>query len=228
MEKNIYDLIISELIIAGNTTSGSSGGNSGVPKVTLSNDSNTIDVNVPATPVVVYRSEISNIPSGYTVFSHTITYPGGVTGASTSSLVVTGNITLSIPSLGNTATATSNVTLKKAGEVDIILTSSNTITGVAPLYFGVKTNGDLTITSLTAQPSTKLDFSLTTTSIGRLYIVLPTALAANFKSITDPNGLIIPAASFTANLVGNFTYYILNWNTQFTGANQKKFIINLN
>lgn len=229
MEKNIYDLIISELIIAGNANNGNTGGSSGTPKVTLSNNLNIIDINAPATPVVIYKSEISNIPSGYTIFSHTITYPGGVTGNSTSPLVVTGNITLSIPTVGSIATATSNVILRKAGEVDIILTSVNTITGVTPLYYGILPFANPPVTAgLIAQSSTKFDFYLTSSAVGRLYIALPVSITPTIKSVTDPNGLLIPIESFTVITNAGYKYYILNWDTQLTGSNQKKFIINFN
>jgi hypothetical protein len=228
MEKNIYDLIISELIVSG-TSAGAGGGStsSGSARLDLTNSLNIIDINAPVSNVTLtYTSQILNIPAGYTIFSHTVSAPVGAPETSTSNTFTTNSKLLTISSVGLTFQTTSVAVLKKTGEADITLTATNIITGVAPMYFGVKTGTALNTTSLNAQSSTKNTFELTS-GTGRLYIVLPTT-TATLLSVTDSNGLIIPISSFTATTNGSLKYYILNWDTEFTGTNKKQFTLNFN
>jgi len=229
MEKNIYDLIISELVLLG--TSGGSGGggstSSAGPRIELTNSLNISEIDAPTSSLLLtYTSQILNIPAGYSITSHTINAPVGAPETTTSNTFTSNSKTLIIGAVGQTFLTTSTAVLTKTGEPNITLTATNTITGVAPMHFGVKAGTALNTTSLATQASTKNTFEIISGS-GRLYIVLPTSFSP-LLSVTDSNGLIIPASSFTTTTSGSQKYYILNWDTEFTGTNKKKFTLNFN
>jgi hypothetical protein len=228
MEKNIYDLIISELILSGTGASGGSTSSAG-PRLELTNSRNIVDISVPASgETLTYTSKILNIPDGYTISSHIVTPTSGTQETTTSNTLITSSKVLTIASVGGTFVTTSEATLTKSGSQTYILTAINTITGVAPMYFGLKVGPAYSTNDLTAQASTKNTFELTTGS-RRLHIVLPTSLPP-LLSVTDPNGLIIPVSSFVTPQVidNNQKYYVLNWDTELTGTNKKKFTLNFN
>jgi hypothetical protein len=225
MESNIYDLLISELVLRVND----SGVSYSSPKLVMSNSLNSNNVQENFSGSVAWTSEIINIPVGYTVKanSHVITYPTAAPAVIGSSEELIGSpIATILGAVGSTFIVTSTITLEKSGDPDIILNSSNTLTSVLPLYFGVKAySGTPTVTSLTGQAVTNLQFTLTSTILGRLYVVLPVSSPA-VLSVTGPSGLIYPATDFELITSGSFNYYILKWDTIFTGTNIKNFTIN--
>lgn len=232
MKKNIYDLVVSELILrAGGESASGSGSGSGSTSLTITSNIGSNEVKLGYNEDHSFTSSVENIPSGYSVSAgtHIVSYPTAspTTGSSES---VTGVVSVNVGNTeGNTFIVSSTVTLVSASLADIVLTSSITITAVLPLYYGVA--------AYTATPSTSLSlnetaysnnsFTLSNTSIGRIYIGLPYSLS-DLVSITDNNGMVITVDKFTKynNTLESVNYYILNHDTELTGLNSKKFTLN--
>jgi hypothetical protein len=231
MKDNIYDLIISELILRDDSSSVL---NQGAPYLSLvsSLSGNTVPENFNGS--AFFTSTVNNIPSGYGVKlnTHVISYPTLDPPDSGSSTPFSGStITVILGAVGSTFTVLSTVTLEHLidpiANPDIILNGSFTITSVLPIYYGVKT---LSLppnnSSLSEISSATNQFTLTSTSLGRLYIGIPIANGP-MVSITDYNGLVLTQSSnFTSYVVGSYNYYVLNYDTIFLGSNQKIFTIN--
>jgi hypothetical protein len=224
---NIYDLIISELILRLEASDIEGG-----PTLTLvsSLDSPLVPTNFNEN--VIFTSILTNIPTGYsiTASSHVITYPTMDPPTVGSDSVVSGSPTpVILGSVGSTFVVTSTITLEHATESDIILNAIYTITTVEPTYFGVKAFSLTPDTiGLDTIASTSNTFQMTTSILGRLYVVTPLGVDP-IISITDHNGLVYTIADdFTVSTSGGFTYYILNYDTQLTGTNIKTFTINFN
>jgi hypothetical protein len=229
-ESNIYDLVISELILrSGSGTGGSGGSGSSIAQIQLTNSLNTKEVQENYYGSISYTSEILNIPTGYSVktSTHIIDYPGSTPSTISSLNTATGApLTLILGSIGSTFTVTATATLEKSGSADIVLTATSTITSVLPLYYGIKAySANPVVSGLSAQANSIHTFNLTNSSLGRLYIVLPTNLLP-ILSVTDQNSNIWPISDFTVINVGSFKYYILNWDISLTNTNLKYFTIN--
>jgi hypothetical protein len=227
-KNNIYDLIIAELILRApnddnlNTTQ---------LKITNSLDSVYVPVNFSAP--VAFTSTVLNPPLGYSVveLSHEISYPNATT-TQGSALVVTGaNVSVVLSTLNSTYTVNSTVTLRHntnpADNADIVLTASQIITAISPLFYGVKpfalppNTNDLATTHVAATT-----FTMTFSSLGRLYIVTPTAHPM-LLSVKDFNGLTLPITSnFTVVENAGLRYYILTYDIILVGSNQKVFTLN--
>jgi hypothetical protein len=231
---NIYNRLITELLVS--SAASSSSVSAGVANIEITPpDGLTKSVAGGITPPfsfagAVFTSTVNNIPSGYSiqanshVLSSTIASFATTSGSSATN-TGTGGIILS--AVGDTVQVDSTVTLIHSTNPSIILIQSYIIEAVVPAYVGVKAAGFYTVGSLTAIPSDSVDFTLTTSPFGRLYIVLPISLPA-LKSITDNNGLIIPISEFSfATFSGDpYKYYFTNYDTQFTGTNEKTFKFN--
>jgi len=226
-ESNIYDLVISELILKADGAGVNS--SSSVAQLVLSNSLNVTEVQENYNGPISYTSNVYNIPAGYSVkaSTHTITYPNGATQTVSSSAAATGApTTLILGVVGSTFVVNATATLEKSGSADIVLTTSMTITSVLPLYYGVKANSlTPTTAGLSQQANSNHEFILTTSTLGRLYIVLPTGAAA-ILTVKDPNGNLYPASDFDVTVSGSYKYYILKWDILLTGANLKYFTIN--
>lgn len=224
-QNNIYDLTISELILRDAAGGGSS---SYSPAMIISNSLSSTTVAENFNGSITFTSSIVNIPTGYSVSgtTHNLVFPNGtptVTGSTTS---ISGATTMILGAVGSTFIMNSSVTLSHSTDPDIILAGTQTITSVLPIYYGVKTyqvTPDTTSLSTVSMNSTTFD--LTSTSVGRLNVVIPTSLGA-ILSITGPNGLTIPVSDFTLTTIGSLNHYVLNYDTQLTGANLKTFTIN--
>ncbi len=236
-QDNIYDLIISELILRLDATTAA---NQGAPGILIT--SNLASANEAAensNQSVVFSSTVQNIPTNYTVqaSSHTMEFPSTVTSPDVtgSTDTITGtDSTVILGAIGSTYTVTSTVILEDlaTGGADITLVSTYVITSVLPIYYGVKA-AETTATVPTVPDTTGLltaansatYFQMTTSIVGRLFVVIPTTNSA-LLTITGPNGLIIPISDFTATTVGSLVYYELNYDTQLTGSNLKTFTLN--
>ena len=229
MESNIYDLIISELILRADNGAGSPISNNIVPRVVLTNSLGVSELQENYNGSLSYTSTVLNIPSGFTIKAntHVIDYPNADPDTIGSTSVITGPpTTIILGAVGSTFVVTTTVTLENGIDPDIVLIGSHTMTASLPLYYGVKADS-LTpdITSLLPQADSNLTFSMINSIVGRLYVVLP--IAANpIVSITENNGNVYPVSDFNIISSGSFKYYILKWDTQLTGANIKYFTIN--
>jgi hypothetical protein len=232
-ESNIYDLVISELILrSGNGGSGGSGGSgssSSTAQIKLTNSLNTQEVQEFYNGSITYTSTVLNMPVGYSVKSstHIISYPGA-TPSTVSSVnpAVGAPLTLIVGAMGSTFVVNATVTLEKTGSADIVLVGTSVITAVLPLYFGVKAfSVPPTTTSLFQQANSNHTFILTNSILGRLYIAIPTLLNP-IISVTDQNSNVWFASDFTVTTVGSFEYYVLNWDILLSGPNLKYFTIN--
>jgi len=223
---NIYDLHITELFFR--VGSGNSN-NVGAPRINLF--SSTVGSNV--TEIYVgsdtFTSEVINIPLGYSVKanSHIISYPAAVDYIGSDASITGTPVSVVLGVAGSTFTVTSTVTLEHSTDPDIVLNQTFIITAVLPMYYGFKAySATPDFTGLLRTASTETQFQLISTSLNRMYIVLPDNIA-NLVSVTDPNGFIFRVASdFTKINSGGFNYYILNYDTILTGTNVKNFVLN--
>ncbi len=224
-QDNIYDLTTSELILrlsAGTAPSSFS------PALIISNSLNSTTVAENYNNTVTFSSDVVNIPSGYYVdgTTHNLVFPNGTPTVTGSTITINGSTTLILGAIGSTFIMNSSVTLAHATDPDILLTGTQTITSVLPIYYGVKA---YQVTPDTAGLSTtsmnSASFDLAATSLGRLNVVLPTSLGS-ILSITGPNGLVLPISDFTLTTIGSLNHYVLNYDTQLTGTNLKTFTIN--
>jgi len=226
MKSNIYDLLISELVL--NSGSGSSTpSTSTVTSLTLSNDlgSNSVIVNFVGN--VTYTSTVNNMPAGYSISasSHVINYPATAATVGSGSPIVGAATPVVLNTNGATFTVTSTVTLTSLTDPTIVLNATNTITAVASIYYGVKPYESFPIlTSLSSQPYTLNQFSLTSTVLGRFFIVFETGLL-NFDGLLDDGGQFWPVSDFTLITNLGYDFYQLNWDTQLTGTVPKIFTI---
>lgn len=216
-KENIYDSVISELILAG--TSASSGV-TGAPRLDVSSTLliNTVPENFSGS--AAFSSTVVNIPTGYTVKanSHTITYPTAEPTTVGSTETVTGPSTsVILGAVGSTFTVSFQITLEKSGDPDIVIDKDLVLTSVLPTYFGFKVyEAAPVLTGLSEMSSNSTQFQLPAGSVGRIFVAVPTTLAP-IVSLQDANGLLIPASSFTATVSGSHTIYQLNYDTQITG-----------
>ncbi len=226
MSKNsIYDIHISEIILRLADASASALSTARL-EITSTIGLDTVPSGY-NDPGVLFTSTAVNIPSGYTVVpnSHVITYP--VTSADTGSNdVLTGSATAVIlAATGNTFTVSSTMDITDGATVTTII-GELVITATDPIYYGVKNYLATPNTAGLGEISSEsVDFNLISTAVGRLYLVLPTTLNP-IVSITDNLGNIWPVSDFESSLVSGLQYYILNYDTQFTGTNIKKLTIN--
>lgn len=222
---NIYDLITSELILRLDSNSVST---SYSPALLITNSLNASTVAENYNGTVTFTSNVINMPIGYSVdgVTHSLVFPNGTATVTGSTVTISGSTNMILGAIGSTFVMNSSVTLTHISDPNIVLTGSQTITAVLPIYYGVKayqvtpdTVGLLT----TSMDSTSFD--LTSTSLGRLNVVIPTSLGP-MLSLTGPNGLVLPATDFTLTTIGSLNHYVLNYNTQLTGSNLKTFTIN--
>lgn len=224
---NIYDLIITELILRLAAANSSA---SGAPQLTVTNNTGTNEVAENFNGNMVFTSTVTNIPTGYTITasSHVITYPTAVpTTVGSTSALTGGSIVVILGAVGSTFVVNSTVTLEHISEPDIVLVGSQTITAVLPIYYGVKAYQVTPDTiSLTAIADSDINFNMTSTGVGRINVVTPITNPA-VVSITGPNGMIYTVANdFTLTTIGSLNHYVLNYDTQLTGTNVKIFTIN--
>jgi hypothetical protein len=225
-QDNIYDYTVSELILRldANTATDSYTANL-IINNSLGQD--TIEASS-STAGVTFTSTVINFPSGYSVKAntHILTFPNATPPVTTSGSVSSGTTTMILGAIPSTFIVTSAITLEHATSPDIVLAGSQTITAVLPIYYGVKPF-EVTpdVTSLEQISSSVTTFDLTSTILGRLNIVIPTS-TGTMLSVTDDNGLIIPASDFLKTTILGFDYYVLIYDTQLTGTNLKTFTIN--
>jgi len=225
MINNIYDLTISELIYRLDSATST---NTYSPNLVITNSlgQNTVPENYNG--AVTFTSTLVNIPSGYTVkaSTHILTFPNATPAVTTSAITSGGTTTMILGAIPSTFIVTSAITIEHATDPDILLTGSQTITAVLPIYYGVKTfQVTPDIVGLSEISSSEVQFSLISTSVGRLNIVIPTA-TGTMLSVTDHNGLIIPVSDFLKTTIVGFDHYVLIYDTQLTGTNIKTFTIN--
>jgi len=177
---------------------------------------------------VSFTSQVINIPPGYSVSvnSHIITYPTAVPPTTGSTLTLTGPATpVALAVLGNTFTVNATVVLTHTADPTITLNATLVITAVSPAYFGVLPFSLLpTVVGLTTFASTIPTFQITSTGIGRLIIALPVGSPA-ILTIEQDNGLIYPVSNFSTVVNASYIFYVLNYDTQFTGAALKTLTI---
>lgn len=224
---NIYDKIVSELILRSLPAGGS--GSSNLPVLVVSSSLPSDQVPVGFSGNVAFTSEVLNIPSGYSVDpnSHVITYPTATSPTTGSTALLTGpSLPVALVSLGNTFTVTSTITLVSVTGPNIVLTGSVTLVAVAPGYYGVVPYSPTpTLAGLSTFASTVPVFSMVSTGVGRLLIALPTG-SPTVLTVSQSTGLIYPVSDFTVTISGGYDYYQLNYDTQLTGANIKTFTLN--
>lgn len=235
---NIYNRLITELLIssaanASSSSSSSTSSSSGATRLELELSTPT---SVPASTSStgnVITSTVTNVPAGYSVQtdSHAITLATGTLTPSgpSSAESFSGSFNYSLGAAGSSFLISSTVNLTHASNPTITLTATLLIRAVEPAYIGVKPDPvALSTTGLTKIASDAKEFTLTITVYGRLYIIFPTTTPAipDLVSITDNNGLVIPISEFDKTVQGGDTFYVSKYNTQFTGPNQKTFKFN--
>jgi hypothetical protein len=225
---NIYDVEISELILRLDAATAAT---VGAAAITITNSLNNNQVQANFNGNATFTSTITNIPSGYTVSgtTHTIVYPTAApnsTGAGTT--LTGGSINVILGVVGSTFTVTSSATLVHATLPNVVVTGSQTITSVLPLYFGVKPFESLAvITGLSQTADSATQFQLTSTVVGRMFVAIPISVTTPLISVSGPNGLIYTVANdFTLTTIGAINFYQLNYDTQLTGTNIKTFTLN--
>jgi len=226
MKDNIYDIIITELILgaaAGATSA------VGAPTVTLTSTANT-EVSELFSSNGTFTSTVTNIPTGYSVkaSTHIITTPTApVTTTGSTSLLTTTSHAIVLGTVGSTFVVNTTVTLEHTSDPDIVLVDTFTITSVLPIYYGVKLySATPVIAGLSTTAMSDTVFSLTSSSVGRIVLALPVSLPA-LVSLTGPNGLVYTVANdFTVITVGSLDFYQLTYDTQLTGTNIKIFTLN--
>lgn len=224
---NIYDLAISEILLRLSDSSGSN-----TTRLELSSSLNNPEVAENFTGNVIFTSTVVNTPIGYTVkaTTHVITTPTApFTTTGSTSVLSTVSVPVVVGAIGSTYVVSSTVTLEKAGDPDIVVTDDYTITSVSPIYYGIKAApvGAPDSTNLGKIGSSTTKFTLVTSTLGRLYIAIPTATSgADFKGVKiSPNGTWIYQSDFTQTTVGSYEYWVLNYDTILTGAYNKTFDI---
>lgn len=227
MDKNIYNEIISELILRIDNSNQASLANA---RLTLSSDLgfDTVPENFNETGVS-FTSTVQNMPTGYTVVpnSHVINYPGSTPSVENSSTTIIGQADVILGGVGSTFNVNSTVDITN-GVDTITLTTSLNITAILPIFYGVKAAqiGSPTSLDLTPMTSESKKFHLVDTTVGRLYIVIPTATGGgDFKGIHDFNGIFIPADNFEQVTKNSHEYWVLKYDTQMTGNYNKEFLI---
>tara|TARA_R110002012_G_scaffold257831_1_gene438124 strand:+ start:283 stop:969 length:687 start_codon:yes stop_codon:yes gene_type:complete len=225
MKSNIYDIHLSEIELRLEASLAGSAANARL-ELSSSIGIDTVAENYNSTET--FRSKVVNKPTGYTVKTgtHIITAPTApITSTnSTEDFTTTGNQVI-LGAAGSTYVVSSTITLEKSGELDIVLTDTLTITSVSPIAYGVKTyDVSPDISSLNIQSNEDFSFDLTSTSIGRLLVAIPTA-DDDMIAIEDSNGNIWPASDFTKTISGGHDIWQLNYDTQFTGSYIKSFTI---
>jgi hypothetical protein len=223
---NIYDLIISELILRVESIATTST----APNIILSS---TLPGNVVAAGFngnTVFTSVIVNIPSGYTIqaSSHVINYPvpSPVSTVGGSAALTGPTVNVILGAAGSTFVVDSTVTLIHATLPNIVLNGIFTITSVSPTYYGIKAfSASPDTVGLATIASSANTFQLTTSILGRMYIVTPTS-SPLITGVMDQNGLVtVVATDYTITIIGSLRYYILNYDTQLTGTNIKTFTL---
>jgi len=213
---NIYDRILAELVYRTDSLIAATG----APYIQITNDlpyETSAPFNFNGT--ITATSEVKNIPTGYTVKAntHILTYTGtGTTNTSSSSLQTGSAIAVIFTMIGNTYVITSNVTLEKAANPDIVVTTSTlTVTGTASIFAGTKAvNNSFVTTTLTSYVYSTSSPIVNMGTQAYPYIVIPTALAQPIY-ILDENNLIIPMSDFTVTAAAGYNYYVLNWAVPF-------------
>tara|TARA_R110000765_G_scaffold71466_7_gene138732 strand:- start:89 stop:778 length:690 start_codon:yes stop_codon:yes gene_type:complete len=228
MKYNIYDLTISELILRVDSSTAAS---VGAPAITITNSTNSNQVQAGFNGNMLFTSTISNIPTGYSIsgVTHAITYPTVTPDTTGSTISLTGpSVNVILGAVGSTFVVTSAVTLIHATDPNIVLAGTHTVTAVLPLYYGVKPYEAVpTNTSLSQTASSATQFTMTSSAVGRMFVVIDTSITTPLVSVTGPNGLIYTVANdFTLTLSGSYNFYQLNYDTQLTGANIKTFTLN--
>lgn len=225
MKSNIYDIHLSEIELR---LSAQAENAASTARVQLSSSIglDTVPENFNGTHT--FSSNIVNLPIGYTVKlgSHTVTTPTApITNTSSNANFTTSAHAVILGVSGSTYVVTTTVTIEKAGESDIVLTDSLTITSVLPIAFGVKTYEAVpTLTTLDVQSNLVLNFDLTSTILGRLLVAIPTP-DADMITLEDNNGNVWPVSDFTKTTNGGHEIWQLNYDTQFTGSYIKTFTI---
>lgn len=224
---NIYDIVISELILR----SGEISGSVSAPSVSLRNpDGDVREVHAGYIESLTFKSDIDVMPMGYSVVadSHVISTPTSpFTTIGSTSTVTTIPVVVNLPTIGDTYVVSTTVDITN-GVDTITMTDTWTITAVGTLYYGVKPFELIPVTTEleeTASSSTTFDI-VGPTVIGRLNIVLPVTMPT-LVSVVDPSGLIITIADdFTVTTSGPNKFYVLNYDTELTGPSTKTFGLN--
>jgi len=220
MKNNIYDLIISELVIdAGATTgSGSTPGTGNVSGASLSLTTlNSLNVGVNMNTEFVYTSTLYNMPVGYTVQSHSITSNGG-TIASGATGVLSNTLTsetVNIPTVGGVYIITSTATLISQGNPNIIVSSTLTITAVNVVKYGLlplTTPVDISVLQVAPMGST---YTIAASAVvGRITFVIPGGVDPITKIIDNHGMQMMVSEDFTMVLESGNQVYTLDYDTQ--------------
>tara|TARA_R110002073_G_scaffold2605_1_gene16947 strand:+ start:1604 stop:2320 length:717 start_codon:yes stop_codon:yes gene_type:complete len=235
LKDGIHNIVASELILRASEVSN----NVVSPTVDLANTDNIVNVYAGYVGALNFNSSIPVMPVGYSVVtgSHIISSTGTAGGSGVFTSVGVSTVAATTPTIsvtfltGETYVVNTTVDITD-GTTTLTLTNTYTINVVDSMLFGVKAYegaGVVTSTSLSEAPSTDAKFDIVgATVIGRLYIVLPTALvtATPLLSVEGPSGLIFPISDFTSTVSGTDTFYVLNYDTELTGTGIKNFILN--
>jgi hypothetical protein len=224
-QPNIYDFVISELILRTQQDQSMTS-----PYLTLTSSLNSLFTPINFNAPVVFSSLVNNLPYGYEVNSHTLSFPNGADVSNSDILVQSGNISVVLNDLGNTYTVEAEAVLVHSTDptnnANITITGTLILTAVAPIYYGVKPFiVPITTANLSTIASTNNQFSFTSTDLGNLHIALPSSLP-NLVSVTDHNQNIWPISDFSSIVVGGFKYYVSVSEMQFTGSYIKTFTLN--
>jgi len=223
MQDNIYDYIIAELIKASN------GGAAGSSIASLAITSNIVSNSVVAGELyngTFFTSYVSNLPVGWTVVADShVLLVNGYAPAITSTVTATkAPLSILLASAGDTLTPSSSVDITD-GTTTLTLTANLSITAYEKMFYGVKANSATPdTTSLLFDVSTASGFTLTSAyGLNRLIFALPINIT-HPTSISSPSGnLWILSEDFTVYGSGGLIYYTLNWDTLFTGDEDRIF-----
>ena len=224
---NIYDVVISELILR-SENSDASNLNFANLIITSNISQNTVPQNFNRSDLE-FKSTLENLPNGFSIVpnSHVMSYPDSTADTVGSDVTINiSNKTVILGSVGSVYTVSSVIQITD-GIDTITIEAEYNINAVLPIYYGVKPApvGNPNTSGLFEISSDNRFFKLDTTSIGRLFVIVPSGLGQLFKGVHDANGFFIPTSSFTTYTDGTYYYYYTSYDTQFTGNYTKTFLM---
>ena len=218
MKNNIYDLVISELVAQ---QGAATGGSPSVPSST-STSASVVLTTLGSTNIMAgtdvsfdFTSSVYNLPTGYTIDSHTVTTVTSGIVVTTNAINTVTNDIVNIPSVGGTYVVVASVLLVSAGNPDITISDVIYITSVASISFGLlPLPSSFVLNTLQAGPLGGTYTITNGATVGRIIFAAPVGVAP-IKRIVDNHGMeMIISDMFTVTTATGYQVYTLNYDTQ--------------
>lgn len=220
-QTNIYDFIIAELIKNG--SNGSSGLDLTVLSLTVNNPSVIAGETVNG---VIFTSTLSNLPSGWTIVadSHVISVPGFADTTGSITPVLTTGLSINLPLPNDILVATSTIDVTD-GTDTVTLTATANVIAYSYIFYGVKAYSATPVTAgLDSVIGSDISFTITdTTGVGRLIFVIDNDVTQPISIVDQHGNEWVIAEDFETYSNLFYTFYTLNWDTQFSGTEDKTF-----